>query len=64
MSQIHPLANYPFKITIKGEVRYTNLLSLTHGRIISLSTPDGFERISIDDIDAIEVEDHTQDTTR
>jgi len=45
MSQVHPLANFPFKVTLKdGTVKHTNLLSSTHGNIVSLNVPGGFKR--------------------
>jgi len=60
MSQVHPLANFPFKVTLKdGTVRHTNLLSLTHGRIISLHVPGEYQRISLDDIAIIEIDDYS-----
>ena len=64
MTQAHPLANFPFRITLKdGTILDTSLLSFTHGRLVSLSVPGQYHHVDLDEIVTIAIEDHSGDNS-
>lgn len=61
--QPHPLANFPFKVVLDdGTIYYSNMLSFTHGALVTLSVKGGYyTKVEVGQIHKIEVEDRSKD---